>query len=82
MRSVLLAFSGGLDTSYCARYLAVDKALTVHSVIVNTGGFSDAELQAIADRATSCQVASHKAIDKTQELYDEVLRYCMAGNIL
>lgn len=82
MNKVLLAFSGGLDTSYCARYLAVDLGMEVHTVIVNTGGFSDAELDAIASRARSCNVASHAALDRTQELYDRVLRYCIAGNVL
>lgn len=81
-KRVLLAFSGGLDTSYVARYLAVDLGYEVHTVIVNTGGFSDADLDAIASRATSCNVASHKAIDRTQQLYDDVLRYCIAGNVL
>lgn len=80
--TVLLAFSGGLDTSYCARYLSVERGMTVHSVIVNTGGFSDAELQRIEDRAHTCGVASHVALDRTQQLYDSVLRYLIAGNIL
>ncbi|RPI65859.1 MAG: argininosuccinate synthase, partial [Ignavibacteriae bacterium] len=82
MSKVLLAFSGGLDTSYCARYLAVDLGMEVHTVVVNTGGFSEAELDAIASRARSCNVASHAAIDRTDELYTKVLRYCIAGNVL
>jgi len=79
---VLLAFSGGLDTSYVARYLAVDLGYEVHTVIVNTGGFTASDLDVIASRAASCKVASHMAIDRTQELYDNVLRYCIAGNVL
>lgn len=82
MKKVLLAFSGGLDTSYCARYLAVDKGMDVHSVIVDTGGFSDAELANIEARAHACKVSTHTAINRTQELYDTVLRHCIAGNIL
>lgn len=80
--TVLLAFSGGLDTSYCARYLSVDRGMTVHSVIVNTGGFTADELQRIEARARACGVASHTTIDRTQELYDHVLRYLIAGNVL
>ena len=44
---VVLAFSGGLDTSYCAKYLSVEKNLEVYTAIANTGGFSQAELDAI-----------------------------------
>jgi argininosuccinate synthase len=82
MNRVLLAFSGGLDTTYCARYLAVDHGMEVHTVVVNTGGFSADELDRIAARAHACGVASHTAVDCTQELYDRVLRYCIAGNVL
>ena len=48
-KKVVLAFSGGLDTSFCCIYLAQDRGLEVHSVIVNTGGFSDEELQEISN---------------------------------
>lgn len=82
MNKVLLAFSGGLDTSYCARYLAIDLGMEVHTVIVNTGGFTAAELEQIVSRARSCNVASHAALDRTQELYDRVLRFLIAGNVL
>lgn len=82
MNKVLLAFSGGLDTSYCARYLAIDLGMEVHTVIVNTGGFTAAELEQIASRARSCNVASHATLDRTQELYDRVLRFLIAGNVL
>lgn len=82
MNKVLLAFSGGLDTSYCARYLSVDLGMEVHSVIVDTGGFTANELARIEARAHACNVASHTALDRTQELYDKVLRHCIAGNVL
>lgn len=81
-KKVLLAFSGGLDTSYCARYLAVEQGYDVHTVIVNTGGFTPEELEAIARRARSCMVASHTVLDRTHELYTGVLRYLIAGNVL
>lgn len=79
---VLLAFSGGLDTTYCARYLAVDCNMEVHTVVVNTGGFAAEDLKAIESKAIACGVASHTALDRTQQLYHDVLRYCIAGNIL
>ena len=82
MNKVLLAFSGGLDTSYCARYLSVDQGMEVHSVVVDTGGFSNAELAHIAERAHACGVTSHTALDRTRVLFDMVLRHCIAGNIL
>lgn len=82
MNRVLLAFSGGLDTSYCARYLAVDLGMEVHTVVVDTGGFSDVELERIADRAQNCGATSHATLDRTEQLYDDVLRYCIAGNVL
>ena len=50
---VVLAFSGGLDTSYCAKYLTIEKGLEVHSAIVNTGGFSKDELIEIEKKAIS-----------------------------
>lgn len=79
---VVLAFSGGLDTSFCARFLAVDEGMEVHTVIVNTGGFTDADLQRIEDRAYACGAVTHTTIDAVQELYDRVLRWCIAGNVL
>ena len=82
MNKVLLAFSGGLDTSYCARYLAVDLGMEVHTVIVDTGGFSADELARIEARAHACGVASHSTLNRTRELFDLVLRHCIAGNVL
>ncbi|MCX6141432.1 MAG: argininosuccinate synthase [Candidatus Kapabacteria bacterium] len=82
MNKILLAFSGGLDTSYCARYFAVELGMEVHTVIVDTGGFSAQELDTIKQRALACGVASHVALDRTDELYQRVLRHCIAGNVL
>ena len=49
MKKVVLGFSGGLDTSYCVKYLAEEKGYEVHSIIVNTGGFSTEELKKIGE---------------------------------
>ena len=49
MEKVVVGFSGGLDTTYCVKYLTLEKGLEVHSVIVNTGGFSEEELKKVED---------------------------------
>jgi argininosuccinate synthase len=79
---VVLAFSGGLDTSYCAKYLSDEKGYDVYSVIVNTGGFSPAELAEIERRAYSLGVCRHETVDVTQQYYDKCIKYMIFGNIL
>ncbi len=81
-KKVVLAFSGGLDTSYCAIYLSKEMGLEVHSVIVNTGGFSEKELDEIEKRAYALGVASHKCIDVTEEYYETTIKYMVFGNVL
>ena len=81
-KKVVLAFSGGLDTSYCVKYLGEDKGYEVHTITVNTGGFDDAELKAIEARAKSLGVASHKTFDETKNYYETVIRFLIYGNIL
>ncbi|MDP4207290.1 MAG: argininosuccinate synthase [Bacteroidota bacterium] len=79
---VVLAFSGGLDTSYCAKYLSDEKGLDVHSAIVNTGGFSAEELKEIETKALKLGVSSHKTIDVTDEYYQKCIKYLVWGNVL
>lgn len=79
---VLLAFSGGLDTSFCAMYLAKDKGYEVHTAVANTGGFSDEELKIIEDKAMRLGAASHATLDVTQEYYDKSIKYMVFGNVL
>jgi argininosuccinate synthase len=81
-KKVLLAFSGGLDTSYCVKYLGEEKGYEVHTITINTGGFDAAEIAAIEKRAKSLGVASHKTVDETKNYYDKVIRYLIYGNIL
>src|SRR5690606_417813 len=81
-KKVVLAFSGGLDTSYCVKYLSEEKNYEVHTLTVNTGGFDEAELQAIEKRARDLGVASHKTVDETRNYYDSVIRYLIYGNVL
>ena len=82
MKKVVLGFSGGLDTSYCVKYLTEEKGYEVHSVIVNTGGFSAEELQEIEKRAYSLGVKSHKTVDAVRSYYDKVIKYLVFGNVL
>jgi argininosuccinate synthase len=82
MEKVVLAFSGGLDTSFCCIYLTKDLGMEVHSVIVNTGGFSEDELKTIEKRAYELGVKSHTTIDDTQNYYDETIKYLIFGNVL
>ena len=79
---VLLAFSGGLDTSFCAMYLAQDKGYEVHTAVANTGGFSDEELKIIEDKAYRLGAKSHVALDVTKEYYDKSIKYMVFGNVL
>jgi argininosuccinate synthase len=82
MKKVVLAFSGGLDTSYCAIHLSKDLGCEVHTLTVNTGGFSPEELVQIEKRALSLGVKSHKAVEETSNYYDKVIRYLVYGNVL
>ncbi len=82
MKKVVLAFSGGLDTSFCCIYLSKDLGLEVHSVIVNTGGFSAEELQTVEKRAYELGVKSHTTIDETEDYYSDTIKYLIFGNVL
>lgn len=79
---VVLAFSGGLDTSFCAIYLAKELNLDVHSVIVNTGGFTAKDLDKIAARAKQLGLKNHTVIDVTKNYYEKCIRYMVYGNVL
>ena len=79
---VVLAYSGGLDTTYCAIYLQKVKGLEIHALTVNTGGFSDQEIGQIAARAKQLGVASFECVDVTKEYYDSCIKYLIFGNIL
>jgi len=81
-KKVVLAFSGGLDTSYCAIYLSKELNLEVHAVLVNTGGFSKDELLEIEKKAMGLGVSSFSAIDETKNYYEKVIKYLVFGNVL
>src|ERR1700689_5146860 len=79
---VVLAYSGGLDTTYCAIYLRKIRNFEIHALTVNTGGFSPAEIQQIASRAKSLGVASFECVDVTKEYYESCIKYLIFGNVL
>jgi argininosuccinate synthase len=79
---VLLAFSGGLDTSFCAMYLAKDLGYEVHTAIANTGGFSEEELKQIEERAYRLGAKTHATLDVTKGYYEKSIKYMVFGNVL
>ena len=79
--TIVLAFSGGLDTSYCVKYLS-EQGYAVHAVLVNTGGFSEEELQETEQRARALGVAKYVMLDETQHFYQQCVRYLVYGNVL
>ena len=81
-KKVLLAFSGGLDTTFCAVHLAKEHNMEVHSALVNTGGFSAEELDQIALHAKSLGTKSHQVLDVTADYYLRCIRYMIFGNTL
>lgn len=79
---VVLAFSGGLDTSFCVKYLSEEKGYEVYTAIANTGGFSDEELKVIEEKAYRLGAAKHATLDITKDYYEKSIRYMVFGNIL
>ena len=81
-KKVLLAFSGGLDTSFCAKYLSDEMGLEVYTAVGNTGGFSDEDLKRIEDKAYKLGSKGHTALDLTEDYYNKSIRYMVYGNVL
>ncbi len=81
-KKVVLAFSGGLDTSFCVKYLSQELGYDVYTAIANTGGFSDEELAAIEKRAYDLGAVEHATLDITQQYYEQSIKYMVYGNIL
>ena len=82
MKKVVLAYSGGLDTSYCAVHLSKDLGYEVHAVSVNTGGFTKEEIQKIESNAYKMGVATYKNLDSIETYYQKVIKYLIFGNVL
>lgn len=81
-KKVVLGFSGGLDTSYCVKYLGEDKGYEVHSIIVNTGGFTQEELEKIEQHAYKLGVKTHTTVNAVKSYYDSIIRFLVYGNVL
>jgi argininosuccinate synthase len=81
-KKVVIGFSGGLDTSYCVKYFRDELNYEVHSIIVNTGGFSKEELEHIEQHAKALGVTSHTTVDATKSYYDNIIKYLIFGNVL
>ncbi len=81
-KKVVLAFSGGLDTSFCVPYLKNEKGLEVHTIMVNTGGFTTEEAQKIEERALHLGATSHTTIDAVETYYQKGIKYLIFGNVL
>lgn len=82
MKKLVLAYSGGLDTSYCAKYLSKEKGYEVHAVSVNTGGFSEEEIASIKEKSIQLGASSYTSIDAVQTFYEKVVKYLIFGNVL
>ena len=81
-KKVVIGFSGGLDTSYCVKYFTDELLYEVHSIIVNTGGFSKEELAKIEKHAKALGVTSHTTVDATKSYYENIVKYLIFGNVL
>ena len=79
---VVLAFSGGLDTSFCVKYLSEDCGYEVYTAIANTGGFSPEELKNIEERAYRLGAVKHASLAITQTYYEQSIKYMVFGNVL
>ena len=81
MKKLVIAYSGGLDTSYCAVSLS-KQGYEVHAVSVNTGGFSSEEIKKIEENAYTMGVATYKNINAVNDFYKKVVKYLIFGNVL
>lgn len=82
MKKVVLAYSGGLDTSYCAVYLKNNLGLEVHALTVQTGGFDAEELRTIEEKAWTLGIDNYQLTDVTEDYYNRCIKYLVYGNVL
>lgn len=80
-KKIILAFSGGLDTSFCAFYL-MKKGYEVITMTVDTGGFTKKDQEYIAEQSKLVGAGKHYFIDGKKELYEKIVSYIIKGNIL
>lgn len=82
MKKLVLAYSGGLDTSYCAKYLSEEEGFEVHAVSINTGGFTQTEIDDIESKALKIGAKTYKNVQAVDRFYDQVVKYLIFGNVL
>ena len=82
MEKVVLAYSGGLDTSYCVKYLSEELGLEVYTALANTGGFSTEELKVVEEKAYALGAKKHVNLDVTTDYYEKCIKYMVFGNVL
>lgn len=81
-KKVVLAYSGGLDTSFCVKYLSEELGYEVYTALANTGGFSDEELASVEKRAYALGAKKHVNLDITGDYYSKCIKYMVFGNVL
>ena len=80
-KQIVLAYSGGLDTSFCTLHL-IEQGYEVHAVSVNTGGFSQEEVKDLRKRAHDFGAKTFVCLDITEKYYQDCVRYLIYGNVL
>ena len=81
MKKIVLAYSGGLDTSYCLKKLSREKN-EVHAVCINTGGFTKTQINSIEEKALELGAFKFKLIDALEFYYSSIIKYLIYGNVL
>ncbi len=82
MKKLVLAYSGGLDTSYCTKFLSKEKGFEVHAVSINTGGFTQDEIAETEKKAIALGAKTFTSVNAVQSYYDTVIKYLIFGNVL
>jgi argininosuccinate synthase len=81
-KKLVLAYSGGLDTSFCTHYLSNEEGYEVHTVMVNTGGFTGEEIKDLEAKALKFGASKHLSIDATDDYYNHCIRFLIFGNVM
>lgn len=82
MKKVVLAYSGGLDTSFCIKYLTAEKGCEIHAVTVDTGGFTPADLAIMEQKAYDLGAKSFAVVDAVKDYYEQCIKFLVFGNVL